>query len=837
MLLLSDPQVAPALAEARLLHPSGAGFVSVARKCAPAPGHEQGRWREKLYPAIAQAMRGVPDVYLSQASFATPRRLVSNAKMLRCAYVDLDVYKLGLRADDATVQAVSQAAARAGIPQPTYISASGRGLYAKWVFRDPITSALLPQWNALQSVIIHLYKQLGADPAARDAARVLRLAQSVNSKSGQTVRIAHETGQLYSFQDLCAIASRIEVPRAMERVRGESRRIRAKQLVLAEEPMDFGLLSNYSVLREPFMMRAFSHQSLNWSRFLDLRDLAFMRGGIARGSRDLMLFWMTNFLAHAGVITPDNLWSEVEQLLAAFPSAADFDPIGDASLTTLIDRIKAHHRGEKIVHRGHEYSPLYTPTSDTLINMLEITPEEEASLRTVISGGEKRRRSDLQSPGRAQRRNDRKSCQEAAASMKRDGAPVSRIAKELGKPPSTVYRWLRDDPAAGTSYVETRGRRAIQGVPGEPPAPLTEREIHRRTHLRRPKPHLDQAAHWSAQRLQQWRQERRARQAVAAQAFELSLHWKAQVEAAAQAQSALAAQVLLSSLREKSARRPAAATVSNMEFTSVSSNVQRGPPMESSLNRDTSANPVNFRTRIERMRAAGRAGPPPTVGTAPSIPAHPASGEPSHADIPRGLQERPVGDDHEADGAPADEMSPGQRARARMRVSAAATALQSSASVPLQPHEEDDGPAWEDHTRPEGSAFSPEDWTECETENPGCIVLEVFTQPEQRALVPMNRDRLDAMRAIMFDRSLLVSLPLAKQYELARQVDVRVLQLDKERGLFEYALVMSHANRLRNPLLVGSILRNNFQEGQERLHDAGPQHPRPRSDRYAPQRG
>lgn len=91
----------------------------------------------------------------------------------------------------------------------------------------------------------------------------------------------------------------------------------------------------------------------------------------------------------SGQIHPSQSWYEAMSL------AAQIDPnwtvpLGD--LATLYDKAKAHQQGKRIEFNGREYSPLYTPKSQTLIEIFKITPEEERQLRTIVSKSESDRR-------------------------------------------------------------------------------------------------------------------------------------------------------------------------------------------------------------------------------------------------------------------------------------------------------------------------------------------------------------------------------------------------------------------------------------------------------------
>jgi hypothetical protein len=549
-----DKTLSPGLAEARLLHPQDHGFFTVA-----ALG-SNGKWKQDHFhtstlDTVAAALKGNSDTYISQASFVSKLRRSSNMKAVRSVYVDLDIYNVpGLDNQQVAAEKVEERARELGIPAPSYIASSGRGLYAKWVFDSPINAGLLPSWKLMQRKLVSAYLPIGADPKVIDPARVLRLQETINSKNGGEVRVLKER-ETYSFYDLIHHTEHLEILKQKEGkivkakakafVNQNGRRIRSTDKFPDEALTDLEGLKLYSSLHEPVMLQK-GRLSLNWSRFLDLRDLVIRRGGIARGSRDLILFWMVSFLAQAKIINPENFWSEVQALLASFPVGRDFNPMHDGSLTTLYERLKSQAKGEKVNFGGLHYLPVYTPSNDTLINMLEISADEEAGLRTIISSTEKSKRADATVPGRAERRVERIESREVAVNLKSKGLTDSEIARTLKKDRSTIGRWLTPAPDAGKSFIETRGRRRRtshtnytrtrvrltgrgpvietiiigRGVdplqpahpPGSPgsPRPLTEQEIQARTKIRQQKSHLcESRAAWSSSQIRSWLDERR----------------------------------------------------------------------------------------------------------------------------------------------------------------------------------------------------------------------------------------------------------------------------------------------------------------------------------------
>ena len=86
---------------------------------------------------------------------------------------------------------------------PSYVLATGRGLAAVWLVE------LLPRWNAVQAELVDRFRRrLGADPAARDAARALRLAGTFNTRCSPSrqVRCLYpevSLPEVYSFDAVC----------------------------------------------------------------------------------------------------------------------------------------------------------------------------------------------------------------------------------------------------------------------------------------------------------------------------------------------------------------------------------------------------------------------------------------------------------------------------------------------------------------------------------------------------------------------------------------------------------------------------------------------------------
>lgn len=118
---------------ARVLHPDGSiGLITLARRV-------NGRWREERVPAEM-----LPEAVGLQVAY----EMLSDARM----------------------------------PPPSYAVATGRGLALVWL-HEPVPRTALPRWRTCQRHLYQALVGLGADRAALDPARVLRVVGTENCES------------------------------------------------------------------------------------------------------------------------------------------------------------------------------------------------------------------------------------------------------------------------------------------------------------------------------------------------------------------------------------------------------------------------------------------------------------------------------------------------------------------------------------------------------------------------------------------------------------------------------------------------------------------------------
>ena len=364
------------LAEQQLFEPGeylnqhGPGFFTVC-------GKPDGIWRQNSYelrllPQVIEAVDPSLDTWITQATFQTRTRRATNMQSVGLLFSDLDTYnRVGLRNKSPEEQAILLAGfcRVEGIPSPSVVLFSGRGIQAKWLLSDAMGSVDLPDWNQVQIALVKLLEPFAADTNARDISRVLRLDRTINTKSGEKCRIVYTSSGVESVIARYNFAEMLEL---LVDERYQEPKIESKRSPITSVQHRFGLTR------------------LNWTRLHDIRSLWKLRGGVSEGFREVTLFWEVNFLLLAAPVRTQDIWKEAQVLASEIDNHGGWYMKSD--LSTVFRKAKEMLDGATVSYRGVEYPPLYTPKNGTLIELFRITPDEEQNLETIISRNEKNRR-------------------------------------------------------------------------------------------------------------------------------------------------------------------------------------------------------------------------------------------------------------------------------------------------------------------------------------------------------------------------------------------------------------------------------------------------------------
>jgi hypothetical protein len=372
---------------AELLHPlkaQGQVFVGRKHKLPPPKDWEQHAYAPWELDAVLDGLAGQQDVYLTQNRFAGRRMVLQqHVRQLVAFYADVDYYDMpGLAgcSPEAVYEMALERLREAGVPEPSLAFCSGQGLYLVWL-HVPVGWKELPKWQDCQEKLWRLLKPMGADSNARDAARVLRVVGTTNSKNGVSVYALREAGSRRSFEELAASILPADVGEDEER-RGEGK------------PAElYDLRMQRASRREYRAPKRFTDRSLWLARWVDLQTWRRLRYG-----EDEMGDFRDRWLFLAGVamswITdpPEPEFFERELIGLAEEAGGWGDARTRSKMQAVLERVRMAARGETVTWEGFEWDPRYAFKTETILSWLEMTLAEEREMYTLIGGDEKRRR-------------------------------------------------------------------------------------------------------------------------------------------------------------------------------------------------------------------------------------------------------------------------------------------------------------------------------------------------------------------------------------------------------------------------------------------------------------
>jgi hypothetical protein len=214
-------------------------------------------------------------------------RPTAAVKYLNACFVDLDFYKEGV--DEATaLERISDLESTSAIPPISLLVDSGRGIWALWLLYDPDNESRPPkgdpvhywrsynEWVHVQEEIGRKFRDLGADPCACDAARVMRLPASINSKCGRQVQLLRVSNCAYSLPEIASLLG-IRMPQVSE-----------KEAKHPSRPP-------VSVSRSKT-----GYRRLNELRLRQFQRLQQLRGGFREGCRNYAALLLAIFLRGTG---------------------------------------------------------------------------------------------------------------------------------------------------------------------------------------------------------------------------------------------------------------------------------------------------------------------------------------------------------------------------------------------------------------------------------------------------------------------------------------------------------------------------------------------------------
>lgn len=356
--MINDSTLEKARYHAWFHHNDSDGWITVAKKTI------NGRFQQRHYKPEELAVNLSnwlgEDVYFSQNTFYKPQRQIQNLRQLKALYVDLDFYLFNY--DPSWILGkLEYEFFGENIPEPNIIIFSGQGIVLIWLL-EPVPYKALPLWQAIQDYFLKELKDLGGDSKASDAARVFRLAGTINSKSGVEVHAQYRHEHRYELRQL----QRDYLPELEEKKKTKGRKGK--------------------------VVRVHAVRSLHHARILDLTKLVELRDYDVYGHRELICFlyryWLCCLLED-----PDEALSSTLELNKQFQFPLKENEILRAtkSAEKAWNAKSDKKANELAIQKGYPGAG-YNISNNKLIDWLDITEDEQTFLKTIIGAKEKRNR-------------------------------------------------------------------------------------------------------------------------------------------------------------------------------------------------------------------------------------------------------------------------------------------------------------------------------------------------------------------------------------------------------------------------------------------------------------
>ena len=334
------------------------------------------------------------DSYISQAEFLTRSRRSANVKSIGLNWVDLDDLELVRLGDAGAIKRIHAVLEEEHIPPPSLIVLTGGGYHVMWLYVDAVTPEKQDVWSLLTQSITHrLHGSLHADKKCTDAARVLRIAGTMNTKRMVVAKIVHtnfERGEAirYDFDWLAeqVLGAAPADTAFRDEVKPERRKPSGALIPNALTIKGFELAPLVAAEALPSAAPQWWGASLWWRRFQDIRTLCRRRnwtatsGGVPEGMRDQVLFLSAVALSY--VARPETFWHEVKAVAREFtPRLPERE--WRQTMKPVFNRLAEMNAQNQAEHPAG-FETRYKYTTARIIAELAITPHEQAELRVLI---------------------------------------------------------------------------------------------------------------------------------------------------------------------------------------------------------------------------------------------------------------------------------------------------------------------------------------------------------------------------------------------------------------------------------------------------------------------
>lgn len=292
------------------------------------------------------------DIYYTPNTFNSPiKREREYLWQLHRFYIDID-HKAGTEPIDPfeVVGAVEQLVEEKKIPQPTEYINSGRGIHIYWDINN-CHIMLLDLWEKIENHLFNIIKELersikniSVDSRVKDPTRLLRLPNTINSKSNsKCYSMLKNEGNIYNIFDL---------KKAYIKVNKQYKKNKSKITYLPTKNL----------------------YTLNMSRIEDFKHIVSLRNGDIKGYRNTLIMLYSYHYRLANEITVEELIKVTKEFNKSFK-----EPYKAKELVAVCRSVN-----RTVKHFQEDNSKGYKFTNEYIINALDLEEQEQKKLLTII---------------------------------------------------------------------------------------------------------------------------------------------------------------------------------------------------------------------------------------------------------------------------------------------------------------------------------------------------------------------------------------------------------------------------------------------------------------------
>lgn len=410
--------------------------------------------------------------YLSVSTFKNGKtRSEWNVKEVKRLYVDMDAHENPINLDEAKLlrdYILENWLDGEELPEPNYIIFSGRGLQ----FLFTLTGCNnVPEWQRYQSALLNACQKLLKDlkehslseasivadehnvsiDMLKDAARVMRVPDTKNQKVNVDTELLYENeANVYTLNELNTNYEAFSDDNLVTEKKKKKTEKKTKSEP-SERDVDLsGIDMGDKQTIDPNFLKIIENTIK--PRLFDLETLIRLRNeaGIDDGYRNNLISIAIPTIVSCGYKN-DEVIEEAHRINSLFNKPLKNAEVNDWLNSCLKKKEIVDADGKKVVSRV--YYRFYT---NTIIEKLQITPEEQESMKVLCDEKLKRKRNreknkDKQNANRrevyaqktAEKRQAKAERNKYIHELSADGMSVRQIAKQLGVNASTVSRVLK----------------------------------------------------------------------------------------------------------------------------------------------------------------------------------------------------------------------------------------------------------------------------------------------------------------------------------------------------------------------------------------------------------